>query len=57
MKSSFETGAAPLPQIITDAELITARLIKMDVEGGEAAAVRGLAPVLHRLRPDAEQLA
>ena len=54
IESSFETDAAPLPQLLTEAVLTTARLIKIDVEGGEAAAVRGLAPVLHRLRPDAE---
>lgn len=54
VESSFEAGALPLPGIVTDTELATARLIKIDVEGAEAAAVRGLAPVLHRLRPDAE---
>lgn len=52
--SSFEADAAPLPMLVTEEELAAARLIKIDVEGGEAAAVRGLAPVLHRLRPDAE---
>lgn len=44
------------PQL-TKEELTAARLIKIDVEGSEAAAVRGLAPVLHRLRTDiAERL-
>lgn len=52
--SSFEADAAPLPQLVTEAELAAARLIKIDVEGGEAAAVRGLAPVLGRLRHDTE---
>lgn len=52
--SSFEADAAPLPQLVTEDELAAARLIKIDVEGGEAAAVRGLAPVLGRLRHDAE---
>jgi FkbM family methyltransferase len=52
--SSFEADAAPLPTLVTEDVLIAARLIKIDVEGGEAAAVRGLAPVLHRLRHDVE---
>nr|WP_244184388.1 FkbM family methyltransferase [Streptomyces cellostaticus] len=52
--SSFETEAATLPNLVTDDELAAARLIKIDIEGGEAAAVRGLTPVLHRLRPEAE---
>ncbi|MFJ6901913.1 FkbM family methyltransferase [Streptomyces hokutonensis] len=51
---SFEVDAAPLPKLVTEDELTAARLIKIDVEGCEAAAVRGLAPVLHRLRPDVE---
>lgn len=54
VESSFEAAAAPLPHIVTDDELAAARIIKIDVEGGEAAAIRGLAPVLHRLRRDAE---
>lgn len=54
VESSFETDAAPLPWILTAAELTTARLIKIDVEGAEAATVRGLTPALHRLRADAE---
>ncbi|MEV8547008.1 FkbM family methyltransferase [Streptomyces sp. NPDC051572] len=54
VESSFEADALPLPRIVTDTELTAARLIKIDVEGAEAAAVRGLAPALHRLRADAE---
>ncbi|MEU2354584.1 hypothetical protein ABZ599_16715 [Streptomyces misionensis] len=54
MEASFDADAAPLPQLLTKAELATARLIKLDVEGGEAAAVRGLAPLVPRLRDDAE---
>lgn len=54
VESWFETDAAPLPSILTAAELTTARLIKVDVEGAEASAVRGLAPQLHRLRADTE---
>ncbi|MFI6658071.1 FkbM family methyltransferase [Streptomyces sp. NPDC050523] len=54
VEAAFEADAAPLPTLLTEHELASARLIKMDVEGGEAAAVRGLAPVLSRLRPDVE---
>ncbi|MGI5438671.1 FkbM family methyltransferase [Streptomyces shenzhenensis] len=54
VEASFEADVAPLPMLLTEDELATARLIKVDVEGGEAAAVRGLGPVLHRLRRDAE---
>jgi len=52
--ASFEADAAPLPALLTTEELSAARLIKIDVEGGEAAAIRGLAPALSRLRDDAE---
>ncbi|GAA3225146.1 FkbM family methyltransferase [Nonomuraea helvata] len=53
-QSSFAIQARTLPQILTDTELTQARLIKIDVEGAEGAAVRGLTPLLDRLRPDAE---
>ncbi|MGW4102687.1 hypothetical protein [Streptomyces sp. NPDC004976] len=46
--------AAPLPHLLTADELAAARLIKLDVEGSEAAAVRA-APHLPRLR-DASEL-
>ncbi|MET8945425.1 FkbM family methyltransferase [Streptomyces sp. NPDC004542] len=52
--ASFQADAAPLPSLLTTEELAAVRLIKLDVEGGEAAAVRGLAPVLGSLRDDAE---
>ncbi|MGW2799540.1 FkbM family methyltransferase [Streptomyces sp. NPDC001269] len=54
VQASFEADAAPLPTLLTTQELTSARLIKLDVEGGEAAAVRGLTPVLSSLRDDAE---
>lgn len=54
VEASFEADAAPLPTLLAAGELAAARLIKIDVEGGEAAAVRGLAPVLSSLRDDAE---
>ncbi|MFJ4648213.1 FkbM family methyltransferase [Streptomyces bobili] len=54
VEASFEAYAAPLPTLLTKEELTAARLIKIDVEGGEAAAVRGLVPVLNGLREDVE---
>ncbi|MGW0844240.1 FkbM family methyltransferase [Streptomyces sp. NPDC002787] len=54
VEASFEADAAPLPHLLTEEELAAARLIKLDVEGGEGAAVRGLAPLLPRLSDDAE---
>ncbi|MEU9246925.1 FkbM family methyltransferase [Streptomyces sp. NPDC048385] len=53
-ESHFEMAAEPLPAILTDDELRGARIVKIDVEGAEAAVVEGLSPVLGRLRPDAE---
>lgn len=53
-ESTFETEALPLPELLDPAELANARVIKIDVEGAEGGVVRGLAPVLDRLRPDAE---
>ncbi|WP_308122019.1 FkbM family methyltransferase [Streptomyces sp. TRM70350] len=50
----FEVEAAPLPDLLEPGEMENARVIKIDVEGAEGSAVRGLAPVLGRLRPDAE---
>lgn len=54
VEASFEADAAPLPTLLTGEEVAAARLIKIDVEGSEAAAVRGLVPVLSELRDDAE---
>ncbi|MFI6578076.1 FkbM family methyltransferase [Nocardiopsis sp. NPDC050513] len=51
---AFHVDAAPLPDILTPAEIRDARLIKIDVEGAEAAAVQSLAPLLDLLRPDVE---
>ncbi|WP_432092307.1 FkbM family methyltransferase [Streptomyces sp. bgisy100] len=53
-ESTFEIEARPLPEVLTAAEIATARVVKIDVEGAEGAVVRGLAPVLDQLRPDAE---
>ena len=53
-ESTFEIAARPLPDLLTEEEIAGARVIKIDVEGAEGSVVRGLAPMLSRLRPDAE---
>ncbi|WP_327190027.1 FkbM family methyltransferase [Streptomyces xinghaiensis] len=53
-ESTFEIEALPLAEVLSPEEIETARVIKIDVEGAEGGVVRGLAPVLGRLRPDAE---
>lgn len=53
-ESTFEIAAHPLPDLLTEEEIARARVIKVDVEGAEGGVVRGLAPLLDRLRPDAE---
>ncbi len=52
--STFDVPAAPLAELLDQTELATARVIKIDVEGAEAAAVRGLRPALPHLREDVE---
>ncbi|WP_369205184.1 FkbM family methyltransferase [Streptomyces sp. PU-14G] len=52
--SAFEADAQPLAQLLRPEEIERARVLKIDIEGGEGAAIRGLEPVLDRLRPDAE---
>ncbi|MFS7875801.1 FkbM family methyltransferase [Streptomyces asiaticus] len=53
-ESTFEIAAQPLPDLLTDDEIANARVIKIDVEGAEGSVVRGLLPLLDKLRPDAE---
>ncbi|MFJ8360610.1 FkbM family methyltransferase [Streptomyces sp. NPDC093984] len=53
-ESTFEIDALPLPELLDPQEIANARVIKIDVEGAEGRVVRGLAPVLDKLRPDAE---
>ncbi|MCF3177249.1 FkbM family methyltransferase [Streptomyces sioyaensis] len=50
----LDVEARPLPDVLAQEELAAARVIKIDVEGAEGGVIRGLAPVLDRLRPDAE---
>ncbi|HWU10207.1 MAG TPA: FkbM family methyltransferase [Streptomyces sp.] len=52
--TAFDVPTAPLAGLISGAELATTRIIKIDVEGAEAAAIRGLLPALPHLRDDAE---
>ncbi|WP_432085984.1 FkbM family methyltransferase [Streptomyces sp. bgisy095] len=52
--TAFDVPTAPLADLVSGVELATTRIIKIDVEGAEAAAVRGLLPVLTHLRDDAE---
>lgn len=49
-----EVPALPLPVLLTETELRRARVIKIDVEGGELGVLRGLLPAAESLRPDAE---
>ncbi|MCF3102928.1 FkbM family methyltransferase [Streptomyces roseoverticillatus] len=53
-ESSFEAQALPLTGLLTAAEIATARVIKVDVEGAEGSVVRGMVPLLDQLRPDVE---
>ncbi|MET7932508.1 FkbM family methyltransferase [Streptomyces sp. NPDC005322] len=53
-ESTFEIAAQPLPDLLAEEEITRARVIKIDVEGAEGGVVRGLTPVLDRLRPDVE---
>lgn len=53
-ESSFEIEARPLPELLESDEIARARVIKIDVEGAEGPVVRGMVPILDRLRPDAE---
>ncbi|MCX5387540.1 FkbM family methyltransferase [Streptomyces sp. NBC_00083] len=53
-ESTFEMAALPLAELLRPEEVARARVIKIDVEGAEGGAVRGLAPVLDELRADVE---
>ncbi|MEV4501131.1 FkbM family methyltransferase [Streptomyces klenkii] len=53
-ESCFEAQAVPLAEVLTASEAASARVIKVDVEGAEGGVVRGMVPLIDRLRPDAE---
>ncbi|MEV8419967.1 FkbM family methyltransferase [Streptomyces niveus] len=53
-ESSFEVEAFPLGELLAPEEISTARVIKIDVEGAEGSVVRGMIPMLDKLRPDCE---
>ena len=53
-ESTFDIEAFPLPDVLEADEIANARVVKVDVEGAEGSVVRGMAPLLERLRPDAE---
>ncbi|WP_345943680.1 FkbM family methyltransferase [Streptomyces sp. SID3212] len=54
IESTFGIDAHPLAEILTSEEVARIRVMKIDVEGAEGAAVRGLLPILDHLRSDAE---
>jgi len=49
-----DVAARPLADILTASEIARARIIKIDVEGAEVAAVRGLLPALTAAPPGLE---
>ncbi|MFC9601976.1 FkbM family methyltransferase [Streptomyces niveus] len=54
VESSFKVEAFPLSELLDPVEISTARVIKIDVEGAEGSVVRGMIPMLDKLRPDCE---
>jgi FkbM family methyltransferase len=54
MAPAFRVQARPLPTLLTSQELSAARVIKIDIEGGEYAALAGLVPALDQTRQDLE---
>ncbi|MFG3384207.1 FkbM family methyltransferase [Streptomyces sp. NPDC047999] len=52
--AAVEVPTAPLIELVSRADLAATRVIKIDVEGAEAAAIQGLLPALSYLRADAE---
>ncbi|HEY9331996.1 MAG TPA: FkbM family methyltransferase [Streptomyces sp.] len=52
--AAVEVPTAPLADLVSRADLAATRVVKIDVEGAEAAAIRGLVPALPYLRADAE---
>ncbi|MFJ7997122.1 FkbM family methyltransferase [Streptomyces sp. NPDC096310] len=53
-ESSFEIETVALTELLEPDEITRARVIKIDVEGAEGSVVRGMVPLLDKLRPDVE---
>ena len=51
---SIDVQALPMSEILTEDEIARTRMIKIDVEGAELEVLRGLAPLLGRMREDLE---
>ena len=51
---AVEVQALPMADILSDDEIRQTRIIKIDVEGAELQVLRGLAPLLGRMRADLE---
>jgi FkbM family methyltransferase len=51
---AFRIQARPLAGVLTEHEVRTARVIKIDIEGGEYGALAGLVPALAQARRDLE---
>lgn len=53
-REAVEVQALPLADILSEEEIRRTRIIKIDVEGAELQVLRGLAPLLGRMRTDLE---
>jgi len=53
-REAVEVQALPLADILSEEEIRLTRIIKIDVEGAELQVLRGLAPLLGRMRADLE---
>jgi len=53
-RQPVEVQALPLADILSEDEVRKTRIIKIDVEGAELQVLRGLAPLLGRMRADLE---
>ena len=57
LEHECDVAAVPLAKLLSEEELSTTRLIKIDVEGAEFNVVAGLLPAVDRLHRDAELVA
>jgi FkbM family methyltransferase len=56
LQPECEIQSAPLSTLLRPEEISSARLVKIDVEGAEAAVAAGMGPLLKNGRPDLEIL-